>query len=641
MTLLPAAAFDLFAVIKVALGFGFVIFVHELGHFLFAKLNGVRVERFAIGFDFFGARLGRFVWGDTEYVIGAFPLGGYVKMLGQNDLPEDRERGALQPDSFGAKPVFARIQIISAGVRFNFLSAFVLAFGALVVGYHHYPSVVGAVGFSALEDGLRPGDTIVSIEGTSVGSWEDLVATYATFEPGSKVELGVDRAGQPLTIALTVQRDAADPFNMPDFGRPLVPRVSHVVVDSAADEAGVKPGDRLLAVDEHEIHSWSGFSALIRRRADIDTTLLVERQDKDGAWQRQALQARPRSRRPDMIPSRVLGVEPQQPPVIDLVVPGSTAEAAGLLVGDRVLAVGEQGVDTWYALWREVTWTWPEDEPVELRVRRAEQELAFRVPQREAADWALGASGLVSLGLAGRPPEQLVLGAAAPGSAAQRAGLQAGDRVRSFTAPIDGSSGPEDWTVDEPTWETLLYALNSLREDRITLGIERGDARLDVQIEPDQAPPGFEVGFLGVGPMAREDVRQLGLVEAVGPALRAPLWMLQNQLRGLSAMLQQRISPRLVAGPVGILQATYTYASRRAGDLLNFLALLSVNLAVVNFLPIPITDGGHFLFLMYESVKGRPMDEEMEARFQWAGLVMIVMLLVFATFNDFGRLLGF
>ena len=106
-------------------------------------------------------------------------------------------------------------------------------------------------------------------------------------------------------------------------------------------------------------------------------------------------------------------------------------------------------------------------------------------------------------------------------------------------------------------------------------------------------------------------------------------------------MAMRRASARMLAGPVGILQATYTYAEKSLGDLANFLALLSVNLAIVNFLPIPITDGGHFVFLMYEKFKGRRMDEELEARFQWAGLVFILLIFLFATFNDVGRIFGF
>ena len=149
------------------------------------------------------------------------------------------------------------------------------------------------------------------------------------------------------------------------------------------------------------------------------------------------------------------------------------------------------------------------------------------------------------------------------------------------------------------------------------------------------------MGFLGVSPVMTEVLYKMGPVEALVPAVVAPFRLLSDLLDGLRAMFQRRASARLISGPVGILQATYSYAEKSTGDLLNFLALLSVNLAVVNFLPIPITDGGHFVFLMYEKAKGRKMDQELEARFQWAGLVFILLIFLFATFNDVGRIFGF
>jgi regulator of sigma E protease len=149
------------------------------------------------------------------------------------------------------------------------------------------------------------------------------------------------------------------------------------------------------------------------------------------------------------------------------------------------------------------------------------------------------------------------------------------------------------------------------------------------------------IGHVGVGPHQKEVLIQHGALAAIGPALKAPFRILKDFVDGIRAMAMQRVSAKLLAGPVGILQATYTFAEKSTGDLLNFLALLSVNLAVVNFLPIPITDGGHFVFLMYEKMKGRRMEDEMMARFQWAGLVFLLMVFLFATFNDVERLIGF
>ena len=146
---------------------------------------------------------------------------------------------------------------------------------------------------------------------------------------------------------------------------------------------------------------------------------------------------------------------------------------------------------------------------------------------------------------------------------------------------------------------------------------------------------------MGVGPMVREDLLKLSPTAAIWPALMKPWQILDQFVAGLQAMFMRRMSTRMISGPVGILRATHTFAKKSTGDLMVFLALLSVNLAVVNFLPIPITDGGHFMFLMYEKFKGRKMDEELQARFQWAGLVFILLIFLFATFNDVGMIFDF
>ena len=204
-------------ILKVAVGLGFVIFVHELGHFSVAKLCGVKCEKFYLGFDFFGLKFCKFRWGETEYGIGIFPLGGYVKMLGQEDNPaklrEEMERAkrktgrreegetrrresaaprrGLQqlpllklpvsrspslpsscsplydPRSFLAKSVPKRMAIISAGVIMNLIFAFLMAVVAFGIGVKETPCVVGEVfpGGPAWQADLRPGDRILEIGG--------------------------------------------------------------------------------------------------------------------------------------------------------------------------------------------------------------------------------------------------------------------------------------------------------------------------------------------------------------------------------------------------------------------------------------------------------------------------------------------
>src|SRR5437660_4982438 len=145
---------------KVALGLGFVIFLHELGHFLLAKWNGVKVEKFSIGF---GPTLLGMRRGETEYVIAAIPLGGFVKMLGE--APEDEQNKSTDPRAYPNKSVGARMAIISAGVIMNVIlgmACFVYAYGQ---GMIESPAKVSGVvpGSPAYKAGLRAGDEIVAI----------------------------------------------------------------------------------------------------------------------------------------------------------------------------------------------------------------------------------------------------------------------------------------------------------------------------------------------------------------------------------------------------------------------------------------------------------------------------------------------
>ena len=627
---------SLIAVLKVVLGFGAVIFIHEFGHFLMARRNGVFVEKFAIGFDFFGAKFATWHRGGTEYVVGAFPLGGYVKMKGQHDMPGDDDSANVDDDSYQGKSVWQRTQIISAGVIANFLSAFGFCYLALVLGYHAYPPEVGQVSFEELEAGLRTGDQIVSLDGKATASWEEMLLIYATQEPGAKVVMVVERDGKELPVELVVQRDPGMPLNYPGFTTGIELKVGVLSAGLPAERGGVLPGDRLLAIDGKTIDTWGDFQQLVRRRAGREMTLRVERV----GGQVHDLKVTPEERHSDRVPRYHPGFEPAHVPTLDFVQEGGPAWNAGLRAGDLVLSVGEEAVSSWYALWKATTWGRGEGESIPLTVRRGGETLSFDVTPGHFSDWGMPLSSHTGLRIAGRPPERLVVGTLDPEAAPVE--LRPGDVITSVSGQVkmpDGSAGP--WSLEDPSWRVVLSVLNQLEEPRITYGVERDGMRHEFTVAVTEDPSPTMIGHVGVGPHQKEVLVQHPPVAAIGPALKAPFRILKDFVDGIRAMAMQRVSAKMLAGPVGILQATYTFAEKSTGDLLNFLALLSVNLAIVNFLPIPITDGGHFVFLMYEKLKGRRMDDEMMARFQWAGLVFLLMVFLFATFNDVERLIGF
>ena len=224
------------AALEVAVGLGFVIFVHELGHFAVAKICGVKVEKFFIGFDIAGMRLCSFRWGETLYGIGILPLGGYVKMLGQEDNPAQlrkemeraRQEAADGPQAAGAAPsantgdvssaearlfdprsylakgVPQRMAIISAGVIMNMIFALVFAVVAFLIGVKQTPTVVGNVvaGGAAWQAGVQSGDKILDVAGRKVHQWRQMTDEIHNADFAQGIPLLVQRPGvkDPLVI---------------------------------------------------------------------------------------------------------------------------------------------------------------------------------------------------------------------------------------------------------------------------------------------------------------------------------------------------------------------------------------------------------------------------------------------------------
>ena len=224
-------------VLLVILGFNALIVVHEWGHFIVARLCGVRCEKFYIWFDFWRLKFFKFKWGDTEYGLGLFPLGGYVKMLGQEDNPgaiqaeierakltqvETAETGGLAPpapdekpsifapDSYLSKKVRQRLAIIVAGVIMNFLFAIVCAAAAYMIGVTDIVSAVGNVvpGSPAWEAGLRTGDRITAIDGKPSKAFIDVRQKMVS--GNKKVQLNIDRNGEAMTVNVAPRKRDRD-----------------------------------------------------------------------------------------------------------------------------------------------------------------------------------------------------------------------------------------------------------------------------------------------------------------------------------------------------------------------------------------------------------------------------------------------
>lgn len=254
---------------------GVLIFVHELGHFLMARRNGVRVLTFSLGF---GPKILKTRRGDTEYCISAIPLGGYVKMAGEH---ADEQRTG-RPDEFLSKTKWQRFQILIMGPAMNILLAIVvmtvvLYRGAEVPAYEQQPPVVGTVvpGSPADRAGISAGDRIVSVAGQAVETWQ---ALFMAVMPRASREVAVVVRNQAGTRTVRLTPDAQTEFEMGDIGvGPEVrPQIRSVAPGEPAAAAGIHVGDVVEAVNGEPVTSDS-LIKIINQAAETPLTLTVRR----------------------------------------------------------------------------------------------------------------------------------------------------------------------------------------------------------------------------------------------------------------------------------------------------------------------------------------------------------------------------
>ena len=260
----------------VILALGILVFVHELGHFLAARLFGMRVDAFSIGFPPVLARIRR---GATEYRLGAVPLGGYVKIAGMVDESMDADGLASEPtpDEFRAKPVWQRVVVITAGVIFNLILAalifigLALAYGEAYVPAENVRSVWAEEGSIAHEMGLRTGDRIVAVNGDPLERFEEVAAPSAL--AADRYTLTVERDGEALELTgpdqlmSRLSRGEADgPLDA--LGISVQPtRLGMVLPGSPADDAGLQPGDFITGVDGQPVQFWEDLTQRIHASA--------------------------------------------------------------------------------------------------------------------------------------------------------------------------------------------------------------------------------------------------------------------------------------------------------------------------------------------------------------------------------------
>lgn len=272
-------------ILSFVLVIGILILIHELGHFFVARWTGVGVERFSIGF---GPVLLRWRGKETEYCLSAIPMGGYVKMMGEENPMEGGGGATYDPrKAFAGKPLWARFLIVFAGPGMNFVLAAVIATIVLgTAGRPVWPPVLGNVAPDgpAAAAGLATGDTVAAIDGRAVTYWEDVERAVAGSD-GRPVRMVVRRDGEEREAAVTPRRRTVpdpifrEPKEIWDIGTGprAIPQISAVSADSPAARAGLQVGDVVREVAGVAVYSPEELVEQIRTRPGQTFPMTIER----------------------------------------------------------------------------------------------------------------------------------------------------------------------------------------------------------------------------------------------------------------------------------------------------------------------------------------------------------------------------
>ncbi|HSA58225.1 MAG TPA: RIP metalloprotease RseP [bacterium] len=242
---------------------GVLVFIHEFGHFLAAKKQGIGVEKFSLGF---GPKLFGFRRGETEYKASALPFGGYVKLMGED--PNDSENAKIPREkNYSARPVWQKMIVVFAGPAMNLILALAIMPLVFLVGrmepkfLDEKPVLVGVrAGSGGADAGLQPGDEILEIDGRSMATWRDVLETVV-LQANKTVTLKVGRGGETLSRTAAVEESKETKAGTlgiePSYFIGNEPLVDEVVPGGPADKGGVKPGDEIAAVDQQPVATWT------------------------------------------------------------------------------------------------------------------------------------------------------------------------------------------------------------------------------------------------------------------------------------------------------------------------------------------------------------------------------------------------
>jgi len=541
-------------IVGVTIALGLLIFVHELGHFLLAKRAGVGVKKFSLGF---GPKIIGKKWGETEYLISAFPLGGYVNLEGENPGEETANRDK----SFNEKPPLVKLSIAAAGPIFNILFAILIIAVIYALGITMLSPFVAEVenGMPAASAGLKYGDVIVAIDGNPIYSWDDMTNLIHT-SGGKKLEFTIMRDNRRFKkTIIPAEKEVTNIFgeksNVGLVGiRPttLAPRIGEVKKGSLAERSGFKPGDLIKKIGSQKMNAWNQLK-------ETDLSSLVK--PIKVAIQREKAGAKAESRElGDMeIEVPVPGDVNQKESLVDFLGIGSTelyiekvekgypADLAGLKPYDKIVRVNGKDIKTW-----------TDFEEVEIK--------------------------------------------------------NPGKKIE-----VEADRGGE---IKKITLVPKSESRRNMLDEKINVGII-GVYSANLYTEP------------------KAEVVKFSPPKAVLKSVERTGYLTVMMFKGIGMLATGKISSKNISGPIAIAKMAGDQAKKGAYDFAFFVAFISINLGIINFIPLgTITDGGLILLFIIEWIIGKQINMKLREVTQYIGIVLIVALMGFAIYNDFTRYLG-
>lgn len=681
------------------IGLGLIVFVHELGHFLVAKWVGIRVERFALGF---GPRLFGKIKGETDYCVNLLPLGGYVKMLGQEDIKPD-EASAGDPRSWGNKSVGARLAVVSAGVAMNIVFAAILFCIVALVGVNASAPIVGVAQMGSPasdaaiqwakggagdgnDRGLKPGDHITHVDGPGlmmklvgkdVTTFSKLQLVGMLAAPGDEYALAFQREVNGQIRKGTARMKIGQVLSKQGIPRPGfgIGAAADLTIDREGSDLIIsspfQSKDRVLAIDGQTVqHAWD-IPEIAKTLTGADVNVTVRRGEanvlvpvtprlefqpdrtiyylKDGRCieTRDLSETKKADGNDETITVKaldgalvsfpasdvaggdgakqlldVLGLVPRTS--VGALLEGSPAQKAGLRPGDVVVNYADRGAPTFPSL-------------LEINKQIAgtgANILVLRDGNLVGPIWIAPKPHEKQIQIGMQPNKDLahlVPAAVREGSPAQKAGILAGDTVEKVN----------DRAVK--TWNDLYAALLAFQGKDVTLTFRRGEQVHTADLGTldnskfNPADYAFEIPI--------EDFKPLQLKMIQPNPLRALAWGVDQTWEwiimtyaSLRQMANGNVTSDDMMGPVGLGHVAIVTARRGFMEFAFLMAIISATLAVMNFLPIPVVDGGHAVFLIIEKIHGKPLPPRIVYVVQLVGFIALILAFVLLTWNDILRI---